>query len=53
MPNPPAKNLAQHIAATLVRRNHAVVDEEGRSARVVSDDAQAGVCYEGADFRRG
>ena len=36
-----AQDLAQHIAAAFVRRQHAVVDEEGGGAGVIGDDAQA------------
>ena len=43
MPDAAAQNLAQHISAPLVRRQHAVIDEKGRGARVIGDDAQAGV----------
>ncbi len=42
-----AQDLAQHVAAAFVRRQHAVVDEEGGGAGVVGDDAEAGVAVEG------
>ena len=37
-----AHDAAQHIAAALVRRQHAVGDQEGGRAQVVGDDAVAG-----------
>ncbi len=36
----PAHDLAQHVAASFVRRQHAVVDEECGRARVVGVDAE-------------
>ncbi len=38
-----AHDLAEHVAAAFVRRNDAVVDEKGRGAGVVGDDAKDGV----------
>ena len=35
-----AHDPAQHIAAALVRRQHAVGDEEGRRAQMIGDDAE-------------
>ncbi|MHC2377648.1 hypothetical protein ACVIHA_002023 [Bradyrhizobium liaoningense] len=37
-----AHDPAQHVAAALVRRQHAVGDEEGRGAQMVGDDAERG-----------
>ena len=37
-----AHDAAQHVAAALVRGQHAVGDEEARSAQMVGDDAVAG-----------
>ena len=39
MPHGAAHDAAQHIAAALVRRQHAVGDEERRRAQMVGDDA--------------
>ena len=39
MPHSAAHDAAQHIAAPLVRRQHAVGDEERRRAQVIGDDA--------------
>ena len=36
-------DLAQHVAAPLVRRHHAVGDEERRRAHVIGDDAHRDV----------
>jgi hypothetical protein len=41
MPHGAAHDAAKHIAPALVRRQHAVGDEEGRGAEVVGDDAVA------------
>ena len=43
VPNRAADDAAQHVAALLVRRPHAVVDHEGHRARVLGDDAQRDV----------
>jgi hypothetical protein len=53
MPDPAPQNLPQHIPAPLIRRKHAIVDEESRGARVIGDNAQAGVSGERFDSRRG
>ena len=37
-----AHDPAQHIATALVRRQHAIGDEEGRGTQVVRDDAERG-----------
>jgi hypothetical protein len=37
-----AHDPAQHIAAALVRRQHAVGDQEGGRAQMVGDDAERG-----------
>ena len=43
----------QHIAAAFVRRQHAIGDEEGRSAQMIGDDAVAGLLRPvGIDTRR-
>jgi hypothetical protein len=46
MPNPAPQNLAQHVAAPFVRRQHAVVDQERCGPGMVGDDAQAGIAHE-------
>ena len=46
MTNAAAQNLAQHVAAAFIRRQHAIVDEERCRARMVGDDAQAGVAHQ-------
>ena len=38
-----AHDAAKHIAASLVRGQHAVGDEEGRRAQMIGDDAMAGL----------
>ena len=38
-----AQQPAQHVAAALVRRHHAVADEEGDGTAVIGEDAQADV----------
>ena len=47
------KDFAQNVAAAFVRRDHAIVDEEGGGASVVGDDAQTGVGNEGRNSLRG
>ena len=39
MPHGPAHDAAQHVAAPLVRRQHAFRDQERRGAQVIRDDA--------------
>ncbi len=39
VPHRAPHDLAEHIAAPLVRRGHAVADEEGHGAQMVGDDA--------------
>ncbi len=43
VPHRPPHDLAQHVAAPLVRRHHAVGDEEGHRAQVIGDDAHRDV----------
>src|SRR5271157_6593566 len=40
MANAAAENLAQYVAAPLIRGQYTVVDEEGRRAGVVRDNAE-------------
>ena len=40
MANAATDDLAQHVAASFVRRQHAIGNQEGCGARVVGDDAQ-------------
>ncbi len=40
VPYAATENLAKHVAAAFIRRQHAVGDEERRAAGMVSDDAQ-------------
>src|SRR5437762_12050891 len=42
VPNSAAHDLSQHVSSTLVRGQHAIGDEEGGSASMVSDDSQRG-----------
>ena len=43
VPHGAANDLAQNVAATIVRGNHAVADQERRGAAVVGQDAQRGI----------
>ena len=43
MPRGAPQDPAQHVAAPLVRRQHAVADQEGHRARVIRDDVQRDV----------
>ncbi len=52
MTNAAAQNLAQHIAAAFIRRQHAIIDEESCRARMVGDDAQAGIAKQRLKIRR-
>ena len=52
MPNPAPQNLAQHIAASFIRRQHAVVNQESCRASMVGDDAQARIAHELRQLRR-
>ncbi len=36
-------NLAQHVAAAFIGRDHAIGNQKSRGARVVSNDAQGSV----------
>ena len=40
VPNPAAKNLAQHITASLIRRGHTVRDQKRRRPRMVRNNPQ-------------
>ena len=41
-----SQDLAQHIPAAFVSRQHAIADEEGSRSRVIRDDAQRGVPHQ-------
>ena len=43
VPHGAPHDAAEHVAAALVRRQHAVGDEEGRGAQVIGDDAVGGL----------